>query len=330
VTAVLIAPWHLYQAISHPRWFWTDYVKIQLLQFGFEPPAQTSREGVVWFYLKRFVLTDPLLALLSAFALPYLLRAVWAGKREAALLFSWIAVACSALLLFHYRNLPYLLYAIPPLCVAAAAYAIPRLTRYPKFAAIALAAVFCFKAASGSHVWGLPSASTASIPSEKWFRWYAKQQRPNNLIAVNSDDEFYASALPIAKIQYCNLDPGQLTRRYAPHYAYLGITVSVDQFNNMEDWEPRFKERLLEWGLHTASPIATNIMAATVDEIVRLIETHNRSDFYLPTKIVRVIPAETLSTRRVVPVSQDRYFLLASEANERYLSQLRWTVPQNW
>src|SRR5581483_11867009 len=216
VTAVLIAPWHLYQFIYHPRWFWTDYVKIQLLQFGFEPPAQTSQEGAAWFYLKRFVLTDPLLALLSAVALPCLFRAVRAGKREAALLLSWVAVTCGALLLFHYRNLPYLLYVIPPLCVAAAAYAIPRLTRYPKFAAIALAAVFCIKAASGSYLWGLPSPSTVSIPSEKWFRWYANQQRPNNLIAVNSDDEFYGSALPIAKIHYCNLDPAQLARRYAP------------------------------------------------------------------------------------------------------------------
>jgi hypothetical protein len=330
VTTVLIAPWHLYQSISHPRWFWTDYVQIQLLQFGFEPPAQPSKDGAVWFYLKRFALIDPVLALLSAFALPSLVWAVRAGKREAALLLSWIAVACGALLLFHYRNLPYLLYAIPPLCIAAAAYAIPRLTRYPKFAAIALAAVFCFKAASGSHVWGLPSASAASIPSEKWFRWYAKLQRPNNLIAVNSDDEFYASALPIAKIHYCNLDPGQLTCRYAPHYAYLGITVTVDQFNNMEDWEPRFKERLQAWGLPTTSPIATNIMAATVDEIVRLVETHEQTDFYLPADIIRVMPPATLSTRRVMPLSQDRYFVLAPEAHDSHFSQLRWSVPQNW
>ena len=108
-------------------------MKIQLLQFGLEPPTQPSKDGAVWFYLKRFALIDPVLALLSVFALPSLVWAVRAGKREAALLLSWIAVACGALLLFHYRNLPYLLYAIPPLCVAAPAYAIPRLTRYPKF-----------------------------------------------------------------------------------------------------------------------------------------------------------------------------------------------------
>jgi hypothetical protein len=330
VTALLIAPWHVYQSISHPRWFWTDYVKIQLLQFGFEPPAQTSDDSAIWFYLKRFVLTDPLLALLSVVALPSLAYAVRAGKREAALLLSWIAVACGALLLFHYRNLPYLLYAIAPLCVASAAYAIPRLTRHPKVAVLALAAVFCFKAAGGSHIWGLPSASSAAISSVKWFRWYAEQKRPNDLIAVNSDDEYYATALPIAKIHYCYLDPGQLARRYAPHYAYLGITVSMDQFNNMERWEPRFKERLLEWGLHTGTPIATNIMAASVDEIVHLVQTHDRSDFYLPANIVAILPPDTLSARRVVPLSRDRYFVLAAEADDRHFSQLRWSMPQNW
>src|SRR5262249_37086297 len=85
VTAVLIAPWHIYQSISHPQWFWTDYVRIQLLQFGFEPPTQTTQESALWFYLKRFVLTDPLLAVLSAVALPALVGAVRAGRREAAL-----------------------------------------------------------------------------------------------------------------------------------------------------------------------------------------------------------------------------------------------------
>jgi len=180
LTGLLVAPWHLYQVISHPQWFWTDYVKIQLLEFGLNPPGQPSADGPVWFYLKRLVLTDPLLALLGAVALPFLVAAVRAGKREAALLFSWTLVAGGALLIFHYRNLPYLLYSIPPLCVMAAAYALPRLVRQPKLAAAALALVFCIKVAGGSQVWGLPFGSTAAVSSAKWFRWYAELQRPTN------------------------------------------------------------------------------------------------------------------------------------------------------
>jgi hypothetical protein len=330
VTGLLVAPWHLYQAISHPRWLWTDYVKIQLLGFGLKPPIQPFEDGPVWFYLKRFVLTDPLLALLSAVALPYLVRAVRAGKREAALLLSWTLVAGGAVLIFQYRNLPYLLYSIPPLCIMAAVYAAPRLGSRPKLAAMALAVVFCFKVAGGSHVWGLPFGSTAPISSAKWFRWYAEQQRPNELIAVNSDDEFYATALPIAKIHYCYLDPGQLARRYAPDYAYLGITVSTAQFEDLERWEPQFRERLLGWGLRSGAPIATNIMAASVDEIVRLVETHVRSDFYLPANIIAHVPAEVISARRIVRLSPARCFVLAPDAQKPQLSQVRWRMPEDW
>jgi hypothetical protein len=330
VTGLLIAPWHLYQIISHPRWFWTDYVKIQLLEFGFKPPAQPSDDGPVWFYVKRFVLTDPLLALLSVAALPFLVRAVRTGKREAALLLSWMLVAGGALLIFHYRNLPYLLYSIPPLCIAAAVYAVPRIARRPQFAVFALAAIFCFKAADGSQVWGLPFRSTAPISSAKWFRWYAEQQRPNELVAVNSDDEFYATALPIAKIHYCYLDPGQLARRYAPHYAYLGITVDTAQFNHLDRWEPEFRERLLGWGLHTVTPIATNIMADSVKEIVDLVETHAHSDFYLPASIVAALSTDVISGRRLVHLSADRFFLLATDSQARVSLPFRWSIPQEW
>jgi hypothetical protein len=330
VTALLVSPWHLYQIISNPRWFWTDYVKIQLLQFGLKPPAQPSADGPVWFYLKRFVFTDPSLALLNALALPLLVHAVRVGKREAALLLSWILVAGGALLVFRYRNLPYLLYSIPPLCIAAAVFAVPRIARRPQYAALALAVLFCFKVAGGPHIWGLPFGSAAPISSAKWFRWYAEQQRPNDLVAVNSDDEFYASALPIAKIHYCYLDPGQLARRYAPHYAYLGITVDTAQFNNLEYWEPKFRERLREWGLHTVSPVATNIMAPSINEIVHLVETHVHSDFYLPADIITQLSAGVLSTRRVVRLSADRYFVLALDSEAQQLSPLRWNMPVDW
>lgn len=330
LTGLLVAPWHLYQAISHPQWFWTDYVKIQLLEFGLNPPVQSSADGPVWFYLKRLVLTDPLLALLSALALPYLVGAVRAGKREAALLLSWILVAGGALLIFHYRNLPYLLYSIPPLCVIAAVYALPRLLRQPKLAAAALAIVFCIKAAGGSQVWGLPFGSTAAVSSAKWFRWYADLKRPNELIAVNSDDEFYATALPLAKIRYCYLDPGQVARRYAPDYAFLGITVSAAQFEDLGRWEPQFRERLLGWGLGSGAPIATNIMAGSVADIVRLVARHPHSDFYLPASIIDQIPPEVSSARRMVRLSADRSFVLATDAQERVVLHARWHMPEDW
>lgn len=328
VTILLVAPWHLYQALSHGRWFFTDYVQIQLLQFGLEPPIQPSADGQVWFYVKRLALTDPLLVALGALALPHLARAVRAGTPEAALLVSWLLITGGALLAFRYRNLPYLLYTIPPLCLAAAA-ALARFGR-PKLMAAALVAVFAIKVAAGSQVWGVPYGAATPITAEKWLRWYAEQRRPNELIAVNSDDEFYATALPIPRIRYCYLDPAELARRYAPHYAFLGITVTAGQFQDLEQWEPRFQQRLLEWGLVSTAPIATNIMAGSVDEIVRLVATHPLDDFYLPANITDRLTAETIAERRMVRLSADRSFLLAANRREGRVDPPSWHIPENW
>jgi Dolichyl-phosphate-mannose-protein mannosyltransferase len=328
VTIVLAAPWHLYQLFSHARWFLTDYLQIQLLQFGLEPPIQPWSDGPVWFYVKRTALTDPLLVALGALALPHLVRAVRAGKPADALLVSWLVVAGGALLAFRYRNLPYLLYAIPPLCLMAAS-ALARLGR-PQLVAALLATVFSIKVAAGSQVWGVPFAAATPITAEKWFRWYAEQRRPNELIAVNSDDEFYGTALPIPKIRYCYLDPTELARRYAPHYAFLGITVSAGQFQDLEQWEPRFRQRLLSWGLDSTEPIATNIMAGSLDEIVRLVATHPHDDFYLPANVIVQLPEQVIAARRTVLLSRDRSFLLAADAPEARVDPPAWRIPESW
>ncbi|HXB74901.1 MAG TPA: glycosyltransferase family 39 protein [Candidatus Acidoferrales bacterium] len=333
VTAAIVAPWHLYQLIAHPRWFWADYVQIQLLEFGLRPPVQPSPDGPVWFYLKRLLLTDPLLCLLALIALPFLVRAVRAGKHDAGLLLSWLLVTGLALLSFRYRNLPYLLYSVPPLCLAAAAYAPPAFGNRHKLAAVVLAAAFCIKVTFASQVWGLSYGAAAPVSSAQWLRWYADQRRANELIAVDSDDEFYAAALPIPKIHYCYLDPNELVRRYAPHYAYLGITVSAAQFQEIDRWEPQFLERLRQWGLPSAAPIATNIMAPSAADIVRLVGTHPHIDFYLRRDIVNQIPPDVRSTRRMVPLSADRSFLLAmdgsEDGHETRVSEV-WSAPKDW
>lgn len=328
VAILLVAPWHLYQALSHARWFFTDYVQIQLLQFGLEPPVQPSADGPVWFYVKRLALTDPLLVALSALALPQLIRWLRAGMPEASLLVSWLLITCGALLAFRYRNLPYLLYAIPPLCLLGAS-ALARLGR-PKLVAAALAAVFAIKAAAGSEFWGVPFGAAAPVPAAKMLRWYAGQRRPNALIAVDSDDEFYATALPIPKIRYCYLDPTQLVRRHAPQYEFLGITVSAAQFQDMDQWEPRFRQRLLEWGLASTEPVATNIMAGSMDEIVRLVVTHPAADFYLPANVVVQLPEEVIAARHMALFSRDRSFLLAADAPKGRVAPPAWHLPENW
>jgi hypothetical protein len=308
--ALLAAPWHLYQLAVHPQWFWTDYVQIQLLQFGLKPPAQTSAEGPVWFYARRLFLMDPLLCVLALAAVPALVRDLRQRKTEAILLLCWLLVCAAALLAFRYRNLPYLVYAIAPLALIAAIYSPLASIRYRALFAGLLAAVFCVKIAMAEQPWGLAYGTERPIPSAAALRHYAEQGRPNELIAVAPDDEFYAAVLPLPRVRYCYVDPDGVVRRYAPHYADLGITLSVAEFNDLDRRMAQFRDRLRAWGLDSAAPIGTTIAARSTAEVMEMIEKHPHSDFYLPGDMRAQVERLAGGKRRIEQTSTGRFFLL--------------------
>ena len=314
LAAMLAAPWHIYQLIAHRRWFWADYVQVQLLEYGMHPPAPSGSGGPAWFYLKRLIFTDPLLCLLAAIAAPSLIRSIRNGKTEAALLAAWLLVAAGAPLAFRYRNLPYLLPLIPPLCLAASRFGPLASRQGAKLTLTAAAMVFCVKVGFAGQTWGLQYSAAAPIPSEQSLRWYSGLRRPNELIAVNPDDEFYSMALPLPKVRYCYIDNTGIVMRYAPHYAYLGITVSAPQFEELEIWEPKFRERLRAWGLDSPKPVATAIVATSTAEVVQIVQTHPRSDFYVPKDLAADIADLAAATHRPFPAAPGRSFLLALDS----------------
>lgn len=61
LAAGLALPWHLYQLLVHPRWFWAEYVQVEILTFGVNSPYQSTQENHFLYYLKRLLLTDPVL-----------------------------------------------------------------------------------------------------------------------------------------------------------------------------------------------------------------------------------------------------------------------------
>src|SRR5580704_9842012 len=190
LAAALAAPWHIYQLLVHRQWFWADYVQMQLLGFGLHPPAQSSAESQLGFYLKRLLLTDPVLLVLFVAAVPLLLRQV--HRRVAtmpALTLAWFAVTGGALLLFKYRNLPYALYLIPPACLAAALYGPTFSTnRWTKISLALLVAVFGIKFyVSGHQPWGLQFGAAEPSPAVAALRSYYDLARPNELILVDAD-----------------------------------------------------------------------------------------------------------------------------------------------
>ena len=328
VAVLLILPWHLYQLLSHSQWFLADYVGFSLLQSGLKPPAQSSAEAHGVFYLKRLWYTDPLLCLAAALAIPYLAGALRRRNAEAALLASWLLVTAAALFAFRFRNLPYLLYAIPPLCLIAASYGPLSSGRKQRAAIAVLAAAFCFKVFANGEPWGLSFGSVTPIAAAKQLRDYSGLQRPSELIVVAPDDEFYAAALPIPRVRYCFFQP---VADPPPHYAYLGITVSAAQFAQMDRWEPRFRRRLKQWKLDSSDPIATAIVAQSHEDVKNLIAAHPYADFYLPAELRGELEPAAEQTHRTLAASPDRFFLLAREIPEdKRLQAQRWKPSLRW
>jgi hypothetical protein len=311
IIVVLAAPWHLYQILVHPQWFWADYVQVQLIGFGTHPPAQSSDETQLWFYSRRLWDSDPVLTGLAILALfPFLLKLYQRKSADSALLAAWIAVVVGALLTFRYRNLPYALYVIPPLAILAAVYS-PRWPLFPRYGrTVVLSAVFLLKVVYPSQPWGLPLGSAKPIPSADSIRSYAEQKRPNELIVVSPDDEFYACTLSLPKVQYAFVDPAGVVASYAPHYVYLGITVSTAEFIHMPDLEGEFLARLRQEGMNSGEALGTAIVMQSEAEAAELVRASPGSDFLVPRAIGELLPSEALAGHSVAK-TEGGWFLLA-------------------
>ena len=140
---------------------------------------------------------------------------------------------------------------IAPLALTAACY-LP--VKYQRWTVAALALAFIWKLAARDPVWSLSYSTSQPLAASPLLRSYADRGRSNELILVDTDDEFYSSTLPLPKVRYCFRDPDNVTVRYAPYYVDLGITVTTAVFDDLSRWEPLFRDRLRAWGLNSASP----------------------------------------------------------------------------
>ncbi len=331
ICALLAAPWHIYQLLAHRQWFWADYVQMQLLGFGFDPPSQTSAESQIGFYAKRLFLSDPVLFVLVLAALPWLVREVRRRTETMpALIFAWLSVAGGAMLLFRYRNLPYALYLIPAACLAICLYCPLFSPRWAKYTLAVLAVILGIKCYASAQPWGLSLGEAEPLPAVATLHSYYNLARPNELILVDSDDNYYAMALPLPHIRYYLLDPRNLPVKYEPYYATLGITLTADEFEDLGQLEPVYASRLKTWGLDSVEPIGTAIVSSTWDALPRLVRAHRDADFYVSETDWRLLERETQidQTHLAVNVANDRVLLLARDS--RGAARHFRSVPANW
>lgn len=312
--ALLIAPWHLYQLIAHRQWFFTEYIKMELFQWALHPPVPRSDEITVWFYLKRLFLTDPFLCGAALLASPWFVFEFKKRKTDARWLACWLAVVAIAVFSYQWRNFPYVVMLLAPLCLLPACF-IP--VKHQLWIVAVLVLLLGLKLLPSDRVWSLSYSTNQPIAASPVLRSYADRGRSNELILVDTDDDFSSSTLPLPKVRYCFRDPENITVRYAPYFVDLGITVNSDVFSDLERWEPIFRERLRAWGLDSTEPIATTIVARNDMDIVRIIQSHPGSDFYLPVNLQPALGAAAQSTHVFAPASPGRFFLLANRSTTR-------------
>ena len=314
----LVAPWHVYQFLAHRQWFWADYVQVQLLGFGTRPPDEHSAEGQAWFYAKRLAVTDPLLTILALGALPGLVRACRKRSPEALLLAAWMAATAAAMLAFRYRNLPYALPLIPALALMAVEYA-PRLKPRWSWPALAVSAALLLIWRVPVDRWGTPPP----IPEARALREYYERGRPQWLFNVAPTDEFYSFALPGLRIRYVFVDPAGVVVKYAPHYAWMGITMTGAEFEQFDSVRGEYATRLRSWGLDSERPLATSIVVPAPEEVTKMILGNPNADFDVPEVWV---PLHDVA-HESVPSSPGRLFLLARGSAPRLG---RTPLPKNW
>jgi hypothetical protein len=313
----LASPWFVYQLCVHGRWSWTEHVGIELLGFGAGAPPQTSQENRALFYLMRMALVDPVLTAVALTALPGFVAGVRKWSAAAVLLLCWLVSLAAAVFGWQYRNIAYLLPMVPALAILATGYGTLFSKRWAPWMLVFLGAAFGAKATLSAAPWRL-SFERGTVQTEApLLSQYCQRARGNELILVGMDDDLYASTLPLAKLRYClvgaNIGGGQ----YGMDFDRMGIVLTAEQFDSLAQWEPVFRQRRREWRLDSAEPIGTLILAASPEELARMIRAHPLSDFLLPQQYRAAVEPAAGPSHQLVEAAENHFFLLSRETRPR-------------
>ena len=228
----------------------------------------------------------------------------------------------AAMLGWQYRNAAYLLPLVPGLALLAAAGGPFRTPRYGPWMAVALACAFLIKASAPELPWGLDYRGGTVQPAAPVLSAYCGQGRGNELIVLEAADDLYASALPLPRLRYAVVAPvAAPAGPYAMPFAEMGITVTVEQFNDQARYKPGFRAPQREWSLDSGAPIASLIRARTAAELADLVRAHPDSDFLVPGAYRSAVKS---APQEAVGEAAD-YLLLLSRTPRERASAPAWT-----
>jgi hypothetical protein len=258
-------------------------------------------------------LLDPVLMVLAVSALFALWQAVRRRSAEAILLLLWLALPTAAAFKWQYRNVTYLLPAIPAMAILAGAYNPLCSGRSAKWMMTLVAAVFVAKAAMPQASWGLWFGPGTKVEASREESDYCQRGRGNELVLVDMEDEMYASLLPLPGIHYV-MRGTPPAGDYGMDFSSMGIILDAQQFADLDHWTPIFRQRLREWDLDSGEPIGTVVFDRSMEEVAMLIRARPDSDFLLPERYRAAVAASAAASHDLVTVSPERFLLLARHA----------------
>jgi hypothetical protein len=165
------------------------------------------------------------------------------------------------------------------------------------------------------------------LEGAKAMRTYYDLHRDTELIAAETDDDFYSGTIPLPHVRYAWVDPSHVFQSIKPYYVPLGIMLTSEEFLALTALQATYQQRLREWGEDSSEPIGTAILLTAPADLSAIIRTHPASDFYMPADWSEVI-ARAEPTHQIVRYSADRVFLLSRSAGPRK-APLR-PIPARW
>ncbi|MCS7025557.1 MAG: glycosyltransferase family 39 protein [Bryobacteraceae bacterium] len=267
--------WAASQLWLHPRWFWAEFVQVEILGYSFGTPPQTSEESKLGFYLGRLLRLDPLL--LVVLGTCFLRARYLLGDPAHRAWLSLVLAVALALSGNQYRNIAYVLPAVPALAYFGGLLA----AKHARPAAILLALVYAFRATQPDQPWGLRFQPVHNIKVRQSLETYAQLGRTHDLLIVDPEDEFVATTLGLRKVRYVYFGDLEPYRRYGLDFHALGIAVTLEEWRDRKARIPRYLKLLRQWGVDSAEPIASVIVLRDASELPVLIETTPEADFLL-------------------------------------------------
>lgn len=176
---------------------------------GLDPVTPAVLENAPAFYGMRLALTDPMLLAAALVAIPGFVQALRRRTASGVLLASWLAAAGIAIFCRPNRNIVHLLPLVPALALLASVYG-PLAQRTSARALIAIAAALVLaKAATPAAPWGMSFSGAGNTPPlAAALQDYCERGRANELFVAGTDDDWYASVLPLSRLQYIEIGMG--------------------------------------------------------------------------------------------------------------------------